>query len=436
MRRIAEDIAGRRRTRETTFLVTGGTGFIGSHIAAHLLEQGHAVVLLCRGGGRLTAPMRVERIMDWFGLGKAQQARLEVVEGSLEKPDLGLDRERYDVLARKTDEIIHCAASTSFSERKRPEAETANVAGAKNVLALAARGACAFFHHVSTAYVAGDRTGECAEEFVETTRFLNVYEETKHRAERLALDACRDAGIRLNIYRPSIIHGDSRTGRSLRFSGLYYPLKSLVFIRDLYNRDLQENGGEKARAMGVTRGKNSALHMPIRIEKCGDGSLNLIPVDHFVQAFAAIMEDCLEGDIFHIVSKRPKTIEDLIEFSGRYFGVEGIRTAGPEEFRRKPRSGLESLFGGYISLYLPYMNDKRTFVNEKAAAILRKRSLSCPDFDYQALSRCMRYALSVDWGKKLYSIKDREHESAHSKASCVPGACLHGADEQLQERPL
>ncbi len=35
MRRTAEDIAGRRRARETTFLVTGGTGFIGSHIAAH-----------------------------------------------------------------------------------------------------------------------------------------------------------------------------------------------------------------------------------------------------------------------------------------------------------------------------------------------------------------------------------------------------------------
>ncbi len=352
--------------------------------------------------------MRVGRVLDWFGLGIAEQARLEIVEGSLEKPDLGLDRERYDALARKTDEIIHCAASTSFSERKRPEAEAANIEGARNVLALAARGACAFFHHVSTAYVAGDRAGECAEEFVETTRFLNVYEETKHRTERLALDACQDAGIRLNIYRPSIIHGDSRTGRSLRFNGLYYPLKSLVFLRNLYDRDLRENGGEKARAMGVTR-VNGSLHLPIRIEKSGDGSLNLIPVDHFVQAFAAIMEDCLEGDIFHIVSKRPKGIEDLIEFSGQYFGVEGIRTAGPEEFGRKPRSGLESLFGGFISLYLPYMNDKRTFVNGKAAAILRKRSISCPDFDYQALSRCMSYALSVDWGKKLYS--DCQHNA-------------------------
>jgi nucleoside-diphosphate-sugar epimerase len=345
--------------------------------------------------------MRVGQVLDWFGLGIAEQARLEVVEGSLEKPDLGLDRERYDALARKADEIIHCAASTSFSERKRPEAEAANVEGARNVLALATRGACAFFHHVSTAYVAGDRSGECAEEFVETTRFLNVYEETKHRTERLALDACRDAGIRLNIYRPSIIHGDSKTGRSLRFNGLYYPLKSLIFLRDLYDRDLRENNGEKARAMGVTRGKNSCLHMPIRIEKSGDGSLNLIPVDHFVQAFAAIMEDCLEGDIFHIVSGRPKGIEDLIEFSGQYFGVEGIRTADPDEFGRKPRSGLESLFGGFISLYLPYMNDRRTFVNGKAAAILQKRSISCPDFDYQTLSRCMSYAVSVDWGKKL-----------------------------------
>jgi hypothetical protein len=116
----------------------------------------------------------------------------------------------------------------------------------------------------------------------------------------------------------------------------------------------------------------------------------------------AIMEDCLEGDIFHIVSGRPKLLEDLIDFIKEFFSIDGIRTAGPEEFERMPKTGIESLFSGYISSYTPYINDSRIFRNEKAEAILGKRSISCPDFDFQSFSRCMSYALSVDWGKKLF----------------------------------
>ncbi|MGE5856291.1 MAG: SDR family oxidoreductase, partial [Syntrophaceae bacterium] len=76
MRRSAEDIGARRRARETVFLVTGGTGFIGSHIAVALLERGHAVMLLCRGARGLSSRHRVERVLDWFGLVEAAQTRL------------------------------------------------------------------------------------------------------------------------------------------------------------------------------------------------------------------------------------------------------------------------------------------------------------------------------------------------------------------------
>jgi thioester reductase-like protein len=119
MRRSEEEIRERRRRRETIFLVTGGTGFIGSNIAVALLEKGYPVILLCRGTRGLTARERTEQILDWFGLAAAKRARLEILDSSLEIPHFGLAQDQYTALPMKADEIVHCAASTSFSERKR-----------------------------------------------------------------------------------------------------------------------------------------------------------------------------------------------------------------------------------------------------------------------------------------------------------------------------
>lgn len=60
--------------------------------------------------------------------------------------------------------------------RKRAEVEAANVGGLRNVLDFAARSGCFFFHHVSTAFVAGKRTGLYREDWVESGEFTNVYE--------------------------------------------------------------------------------------------------------------------------------------------------------------------------------------------------------------------------------------------------------------------
>jgi nucleoside-diphosphate-sugar epimerase len=405
IRASAATIAKRRRDRTCTILLTGATGFIGSHIARELLLKGYRIVVLARADKQTSAQARIEQLLEWFGMGPMDQARLQVIEAFIDRPCLGLDQGAYDNLANTIDEIIHCASHTSFSERKRHEVERANIEGLRRVLDLAVQGKCYFFHHVSTAYVAGKKSGPCREEFVETAAFTNVYEETKYLGERMLRERCESEGIRLAVYRPSIVYGSSENGRSLRFNALYYPLRTILFLKNLFMKDMREEGGKRAAQMGVTMGDAGSLHLPIRIEAGNGNGLNLVPIDFLVKAFVEIMATSLEGGVFHIVNQRPKTIGELVAYTTRYFNLEGLQAVHTDAFGEKSRNSLETLFDTYVEAYKPYMADARIFKNDKTRSILEKKGITCPDLDYEIFSKCMQYAMETGWGANLFATR-------------------------------
>ncbi|NWF56365.1 MAG: SDR family oxidoreductase [Syntrophaceae bacterium] len=390
----------KREQRSSRILLTGATGFLGSHIAAEMLRRGFSLWVLCRPKKQLTGQERFRRILDWLREEIPAPSKVRVVEGHLEQPRFGLDERQYSEMLSQVDEIVHCASNTSFSERKRAEVEAVNIAGLQRVLEAAAQSRCHFFHHLSTAYVAGKKEGVFREERVTNQDFHNLYEETKCLGERLVAELCAREGIRCTIYRPSIVYGDSRTGRALTFRALYYPVRTVLFFKNLYRADILENGGGKAKEMGVRMDRDGWVHLPIRLEKKENGGINLVPVDFFLQAFMALWGDALEGGIFHLVNPRPKKIDELVDFTSRLFRITGIRAVPPGDFLETPRNPLEVLFHAYLDAYHPYMRDGRVFDSREADSILRRRNILCPDLDYEIFSRCMNYAVASGWGQK------------------------------------
>ncbi len=402
MRISGRELARKREERASRFLVTGGTGFLGSHLVAVLIESGYEVIVPARPSNGTSAARRVGRLMDWHGVGAGRRKRLRILEADIGRPGLGLDASVREGLASGTDEIIHCASDTSFAERKRAEVEAANIGGLRNVLDLAEASGCGRLHLISTAYVAGAGGGLCAEALVRPDAFTNVYEETKCLAEWMAWERCREAGIRLNIVRPSVVCGDSRTGRSLLFNAVYYPVRTALFLKDVFARDIRERGGHRAAAMGVEIGRGGVVRMPIRIEVREGAGIDIVPVDYFVRAFLAILEGAEEGGVFHIVNGRLKGLDDLVAYAQRLFGLEGIEACPEGAMAGSPRNPLEVLFDGTLEAYGPYMRDTRIFATGAARAFLESRRIACPEFDFGLFSKCMTYAVDHGWGARLF----------------------------------
>jgi thioester reductase-like protein len=151
--------------------VTGGTGYIGAHVAANLLENhGAALNVLVRAKDPQEAQLRL-----WKGLQlhlrfpqffEYLQTRIRVFRGDLTLPGFGLNRDEYDRLVHTTDSIIHCAASLNRKSEK--SCLNVNLRGTLEVLTLARHiehyHGLRRFSDVSTVAVAGRRSHEVVTE--------------------------------------------------------------------------------------------------------------------------------------------------------------------------------------------------------------------------------------------------------------------------------
>ena len=143
-------------------LLTGATGYLGSYLAAGLLERGQHLNLLVRAESRHAAEHRLWRAlqlhMDFRAFDSYRQ-QITIFRGDLTAPTLGLKPEDAETLARSTESVVHCAASLNRTSEKT--CLLVNLKGTLSVLEMARRAhsdhGLRRFTQVSTVSVAGER---------------------------------------------------------------------------------------------------------------------------------------------------------------------------------------------------------------------------------------------------------------------------------------
>lgn len=364
---------------------------------AALIERGDRVLVLGRSTAGVPLEERIALLLAWFGLEELAD-RVETAEVDLLKPGLGLEPARYAELCNRPRRIVHLASDTRFARAHEIESLETNVLSLNEVIEFAKSSRAPFFHYVSTAYVAGLSGSRCLEEPVQREDFANIYEATKARAEAEVATRCGALGVPFSILRPSIVYGDSASGRSNSFTALYHHVKALHLIRGIYLDDIGSHGGARASACGIRLDAHGLLHLPLRIFLAHRGHLNLIPIDYFTAAALKILDEARPGLIYHVTSTNPSTMEELASFCERFLNLKGIEIRygdPPEGFRQNP---AESLFNKLIEPYRPYLNDTRRFDRSNLDA-LAPGSLP-PRLDYPIFERCMAYAVGVNWGSR------------------------------------
>lgn len=216
-----------------TILVTGGAGFVGSHLCARLLESGHKVICL-----------------DNYYTGTSAN-----IKPLLDNPAFtALERDIVDPLDIKVDQIYNlaCPASPVHYQRNPVQTTRTSVLGALNVLELA-RKTGARVLQASTSEVYGDPLVHPQPENywgnVNPIGIRSCYDEGKRCAESLFFDYQRqyDVDIKVarifNTYGPQMDPEDGRVvsnlivqalkGEPLTLYGTGSQTRSFCYVDDL-----------------------------------------------------------------------------------------------------------------------------------------------------------------------------------------------------------
>ncbi|MCC6953127.1 MAG: SDR family oxidoreductase [Deltaproteobacteria bacterium] len=216
--------------------LTGSTGVLGRDYlrTAVLSRPEERYRLLMRGESPAAAEERAKELFtSVFGAGShdSLRERIEVVPGDVSLPRLGLGDGQYDHLASTTNRILHFAADTRLNVPLE-DAERTNIFGASQVIDLARRAnslnpSFEGLFHLSTAYVAGDTSDTVrASDLRVQGPFRNYYEQSKAQGESLVREAGKE--IPICIFRPSVVIGQSTTGRTSSFNVIYPTARLIV----------------------------------------------------------------------------------------------------------------------------------------------------------------------------------------------------------------
>ncbi len=365
-------------------LLTGATGLLGRYLLRDLSARGASMAVLVRGDRRRSAEARVDEILsDWEAITGRPMPRPYLLDGDLTAPGLGLDGDAIRWLARHCRAVLHNGASLTFQGADRAgDPWRTNLGGTANVLEIARAAGIAELHHVSTAYVCGRRVDLVHEdEPPRPSGFRNDYEASKAESEGLVRAVAADFPGGVTIYRPAVIVGDSTTGYTSTYHGLYRYLQFVALMSRYAPRDSE-----------------GRILLPIRLNLTGDERRNLVPVDWVSAAIAAIvMRPEHHGKTYHLAPERPVTAGELEGAMAAHFGYSGVTFVGPGGLDAADRNEFEAQFYEFVAQYELYWASEPRFdaANTRAAV----PELPCPRVDAAMVGRLIDFADRDAWGR-------------------------------------
>jgi len=335
--------------RETLF-ITGFPGFIANRLLERLAGKECDFILLVQPALRSRAVDEIERLAQLSG-----KTDFRIVEGDISEPGLALSAADLELVQQQTTRVFHLAAVYDLAV---PEdiAMRVNAGGTRNVVALARTiPRLRQFHHVSTCYVAGKREGVILEtELRHDAGYRNFYEESKNLAEQEVASAKDELPV--TIHRPAVVCGDSRSGETGKYDGVYYLIHYLL------------------RWPSVLSLINIGNH---------EVSLNLVPVDFVVDAMAALaFEERAIGKTLQLADPAPLTTNQLFNAIAKSINGDRSKITAPTKWVRfflmlPPSPGITGLPHSAV----PYFFVKQLYDSTQAQQLLAPHGIHCPPFD-------------------------------------------------------
>lgn len=334
-----------------TIFLTGFPGFIAGRLVEKLARFETRFFLLVQPAFLEKAQRECERIAAATG---AALENFYLFEGDITEDNLGLPPEELALIKREATEVFHLAAVYDLAV-ERDLAMRVNVKGTQNVNALVREiQNLNRYNYVSTCYVAGKRTGVILESELEhDAGFRNFYEETKYLAE-LEVEKLKGE-MPVTIYRPSVVVGDSQTGETQKYDGIYYLilyLKKFPSVLSLFNI-----GNERVR-------------------------LNLVPVDFVVEAIAALSKDeSAWGKTFQLADPNPLTTRELFDaISENLARRKSLVTVPAGLVEKSLNLSVSPQITGLPTIAVPYFFIEQTYDTRLASDFLAPHKINCPPF--------------------------------------------------------
>ncbi len=317
--------------------VTGGSGFIGSHLVESLLGRGYEVRALAH---RSPLP---------------PASRLEIVSGDI------CNRETLSRALEGVDILFHLASAVGSAVMGREEFRRINILGTECVLEAARRSRVSRVIHISSAGVFGAvGKGEVATESTPPVP-ITVYDKSKLQGERIAVGLAGE-GMDIVVLRPGWAYGprDRRT----------FKLIQAVC------------GG---RFIMVTR---------------GEGVQTPVYIDDLIKGIRLAAEKGGRGEIYHLAGGEIMTVRDMVRAIAQACGKKPSRLFIPLLPARMAALIFEAAYAPRRK-EAPFNRSKLSFfIHSKPLSIEKaKRELGfTPEVDFQSgITRTVSWYRGQGW---------------------------------------